>query len=97
MNRLILWKEFIELNTNMDMIIENEKHVELNANVVNVVLDAQSLKMIDYYTNVYAMTRMTKKIICIYFVNAISVVFFLKLQRVVYPNDYMDDCNEFSK
>ena len=81
----------------MDMIIENEKHVELNANVVNVVLDAQSLKMIDYYTNVYAMTRMTKKIICINFVNAISVGFFLKPQRVVYPNDYMDDCNEFSK
>ena len=41
-----LLKEFIKLNANMHMIIENAKRMELNIKIVGVALKTQSLKMI---------------------------------------------------
>ena len=38
-------KEFIKLNANMDMIIENAKHVELNTKLLSAVLNRKSLRM----------------------------------------------------
>ena len=40
-----LW-EFIKLNENMDVMIKNEKRVELNAKIVSAVLNTQALKII---------------------------------------------------
>ena len=49
----------------MDMIIENEKHIELNTNVVSVVLDS-NVKDDWFYTNVYAVIIMTKEAIWLF-------------------------------
>ena len=43
---IIFPKEFIELNVNMDMMIENVKLVELNISIATVLLNTQILKMI---------------------------------------------------
>ena len=43
---IILLKKFINLNVNTDMIINNEKNVELNIKIVSAVLNTQALKMI---------------------------------------------------
>ena len=75
----------------MDMIIENEKHIELNTNVVSVVLDS-NVKDDWFYTNVYAVIIMTKRsnlITCINFVNATSMILFwsckeLFIQMITY-------------
>ena len=42
---IILLKDFIKSNVNMDMIINNVKHVELNTNTAGVVLNAKTLKL----------------------------------------------------
>ena len=42
----ILIKKFIKLNAYMDMIIENEKRVELNTNIVSAALNTKTLKII---------------------------------------------------
>ena len=42
----ILLKEFITLNANMEMAIENAKRVELNTKIVSTALNKQTLKMI---------------------------------------------------
>ena len=42
---ITLLKEFIKLNANMDMIIENAKHVELNTKLLSAVLNRKSLRM----------------------------------------------------
>ena len=39
-------KEFIKSNVNMDMIIQNAKHAELNTKIVYAVLNTKTLKMI---------------------------------------------------
>ena len=59
---IILLKEFRKLNVNMDMIITNVKHVELNTKTVSAVLNTQALKMIEQYINVYVVTRITKNV-----------------------------------
>ena len=43
---IILLKEFIKLNANMNMIIKNVKPVELTAKIVSVILNTQTLKII---------------------------------------------------
>ena len=43
---IILLKEFIKLNLNMDKKIESEKRVELNSNIVSPVSNTQTLKVI---------------------------------------------------
>ena len=43
---IILLKEFIKLNANMNMIIKNVKPVELTTKIVSVVLNTQTLKII---------------------------------------------------
>ena len=43
---IIFLKEFIELNVNLDMIIKNEKQVELNISIASVSLNTRILKMI---------------------------------------------------
>ena len=57
---IVSLKEFIKLNVNMDMIIKNAKHVELDTKIVSAVLNTQTLKMISF-ANVYAVTGITKK------------------------------------
>ena len=42
----IFLKELIKLNINLDTIIKNVKHVELNTSVATVFLNIQTLKMI---------------------------------------------------
>ena len=39
-------KEFIELNVNLDTMIKNVKHVELNISIATVFLNTHILKMI---------------------------------------------------
>ena len=36
----------MKLQVNMDMIVKNVKHAELNAKIVNTALNIQTLKMI---------------------------------------------------
>ena len=43
---IIFLKEFIELNVNMDAMIRNVKHVELNISITTVLLNIQILKTI---------------------------------------------------
>ena len=43
---VIILKEFTGLNVNLDMIIKNVKHVELNVGIETVFLNRQILKMI---------------------------------------------------
>ena len=43
---IILLKEFMKLKVNMDMIVKNVKHAELNTKIVNTALNMQTLKMI---------------------------------------------------
>ena len=43
------------------MIIENEKCVELNTKVVNAAFITQTLKMIQYYANIYVSIKVTEK------------------------------------
>ena len=43
---IIFLKKFIELNVNLDMMIKNVKHVELNINIATVFLKTQILKII---------------------------------------------------
>ena len=43
---IILLKEFIKLNVNMDMIIKSAKRAELNTKIVSFVLNIQTLNMI---------------------------------------------------
>ena len=57
---IVSLKEFIKLNVNMDMIIKNAKHVELDTKIVSAILNTQTLKMISF-ANVYAVTGITKK------------------------------------
>ena len=42
---IILLKEFIKSNVNMDMIIKHVKSVELNTKTVSAALNKQKLKM----------------------------------------------------
>ena len=42
---IILLKEFIELNVNMDMRIKNVQPVELNRKIVTAFLNTQTVKM----------------------------------------------------
>ena len=44
--KLILQKEFIELNVNKDMIIKNAWRKELNTKISSVALNTQTLKII---------------------------------------------------
>ena len=57
---IISLKEFIE-NVNINMIIENVEHVELNTNSMSVTLNLRTLKMIQQYTKVVAVKRIIKK------------------------------------
>ena len=43
---IILLKEFIKLNVNMDMVIKNVKHMELITNFVIAILNTQALRVI---------------------------------------------------
>ena len=43
---IIFLKEFIELNVNLDTMIKNVKHGELNISIATVFLNTQILKMI---------------------------------------------------
>ena len=43
---IILLDEFIELNVNIDMIIKNVKHAELNSKIASAFLNTQTLKII---------------------------------------------------
>ena len=43
---IIFLKEFIKLNVNMDEIIKNVKHVELNTKMASAFLNTKTLKMI---------------------------------------------------
>ena len=58
---IILLKEFIKLNLNMDKKIESEKRVELNSNIVSPVSNTQTLKVIYQNQNVYVAEKITKK------------------------------------
>ena len=42
----MLLKEFMKLNANMDKIIKTVKRAQLNAKIVSVVLNIQTLKII---------------------------------------------------
>ena len=42
----IFWKEFIELNVNINMMIKNVKHLELNISIVTIFLNTPILKII---------------------------------------------------
>ena len=42
---MILLKEFVKLNANMDVIIKNVKRLELNTKVMSAALNTQILKM----------------------------------------------------
>ena len=39
-------KEFIKLNVDMDKIVKNAKHIELNRKITSSVLNRKTLKMI---------------------------------------------------
>ena len=43
---IILLKEFIKLNANMDMITKNVERVELNTKIESIASNTQTLKMI---------------------------------------------------
>ena len=43
---MIFLKEFVELNVNLDAMIKNVKHVELNISIATVSSNIQTLKMI---------------------------------------------------
>ena len=43
---IIFLKEFIEANINLDTMIKNVKHVELDISIATVFLNTQILKMI---------------------------------------------------
>ena len=43
---IIFLREFIKLNVNLDMMIKNLKHLELNVSIGTVFLNTQNLKMI---------------------------------------------------
>ena len=45
-------KEFIELNVELDTMIKNVKHAELNISIATVLLNIKTLKMIQWNTNV---------------------------------------------
>ena len=42
----IFWKEFIELNVNINMMTKNVKHLELNISIVTLFLNTPILKII---------------------------------------------------
>ena len=54
---IILLKKSIKLNANMDMIIKSQQSVELNINTVNIDLNTEILKMIQYHAIVYIATQ----------------------------------------
>ena len=54
-------KVLIELNVNMDMIIKNVNHAELNTKIESAFLNTQTLKIIYQNTNVYVAVRIIKK------------------------------------
>ena len=41
---VILLKEFIKLNVNLNIIIKSVKRIELNKNTVNAVMNTQTIK-----------------------------------------------------
>ena len=43
---IILVKKLIKLNANLDPIMKNVKHVELNAKITIAILNTQTLKMV---------------------------------------------------
>ena len=43
---MILLKEFIELNVNIDMVTKNVKHPELNTQIASAFLNRQTFKII---------------------------------------------------
>ena len=58
---IILLKEFIKLNVNIDIIIKHVKRVELNTNIVSAALNTQTLKMIEQKKKISVTIRITKK------------------------------------
>ena len=42
----IFWKEFVEINVNINMMIKNVKHLELNISIVTIFLNTPILKII---------------------------------------------------
>ena len=59
---IILLKEFIKLNFNVNSIITNIKLAQLNKNIVTAFFNTQALKMIEWNTNVYFATRIIKEV-----------------------------------
>ena len=58
---IIFLKEFFKSNVNMDTIIKNVKHSELNTKLATVFLNTKALKMFLQNTNVNIVTKMINK------------------------------------
>ena len=58
---IIFLKEFFKSNVNMDTIIKNVKHSELNTKLAIVFLNTKTLKMFLQNTNVNIVTKMINK------------------------------------
>ena len=59
---IILLKEFIKLNFNVNSIITTIKLAQLNKNIVTAFFNTQALKMIEWNTNIYFATRIIKEV-----------------------------------
>ena len=96
---LILLKEFIKLNEKLNLVIENEKPVKLNAEIPTALLNPQTLKIIYHNTNVYVVTRINKKKfdknLKKGFSNHDINKFISLLEKGVYPFKYMGDWEKY--
>lgn len=59
---IILMNKFIKSTVNIDMVIKNVKHLELNTKNVSAELNTQTLAMSYYYANVSIAIGITKNV-----------------------------------
>ena len=86
-------------------MIKNVKQVELNIGIVNIFLNIQTLKMIEYKClscNKIYQRKFSKKLKERFFntyafSNDDNNKFILLLRKCVYPYEYMDDWEKFNE